>query len=184
MAIRKSNEETFLLARSPEQVIEVCESALSKNGFTRVVVNPKLRQLEAKFRKLTVWGEILITCSPWTTRRSSRRRRRMLIIFGPCSVVRLKRLSAHSRPVSSARRRSGPRAGKRRAERSDGAPCSQMAGTPVLPRSQSPHRRAPGAAAFFEPDLRSWKPEPPRGRAFSWARRLDPTSSAVLRGGH
>jgi hypothetical protein len=64
MAIRKSNEETFLVAGHPEQVIDLCAFALKGNGFTQVVVNPRLGQLEAKLHKLSIWGEILITLFP------------------------------------------------------------------------------------------------------------------------
>jgi hypothetical protein len=64
MAIRKSVEETLVIAGSRNEVFRRCESALKSQGFTKVTTNVTLYKIEGQLHKLTVWGEILITLLP------------------------------------------------------------------------------------------------------------------------
>ena len=64
MAIRKSIEETLVVVGTRDDVLRRCEKGLSAQGFTAVKSNAVLYQIEGKFHKAFVWGEILITLLP------------------------------------------------------------------------------------------------------------------------
>jgi hypothetical protein len=64
MAIRKSKEETFSVKGSPEAWLIKAEQALYKGGFTNVKTNKLLNQLTGDYKKVAVWGEIIVTLLP------------------------------------------------------------------------------------------------------------------------
>jgi len=61
MAIRKSKEETFTVNGNQEEYLIKVEQALNKGGFTNVKTNKIINQVTADYKKLTVWGEIIVT---------------------------------------------------------------------------------------------------------------------------
>jgi len=64
MAIRKSREETFSVKGNTEEWLTKAEQALYKGGFANVKTNKLLNQLTGDYKKLTVWGEIIVTLLP------------------------------------------------------------------------------------------------------------------------
>lgn len=64
MAIRKSKEETFSVKGNPEEWLTKAEQALHKGGFANVKTNKLLNQITGDYKKLTVWGEIIVTLLP------------------------------------------------------------------------------------------------------------------------
>ena len=64
MAIRKSMEREFVVSGPRTDWIKKCDDALRRGKFTNVIYNSALFQIEANYKKLTVWGEILITLVP------------------------------------------------------------------------------------------------------------------------
>jgi hypothetical protein len=64
MAIRKSAQEELVVEGNREDWLEKCVAALETSGFTKVTKNTTLHQIEASYKKFTVWGSILITLSP------------------------------------------------------------------------------------------------------------------------
>jgi len=61
MAIRKSKEENFEVSGTIEDWKSNVEKALEKGEFTSIKTNNILNQINANYKKLTVWGEISIT---------------------------------------------------------------------------------------------------------------------------
>jgi hypothetical protein len=61
MAIRKSKEENFEVSGTIEDWKSNVEKALEKGEFTSIKTNNILNQVNANYKKLTVWGEISIT---------------------------------------------------------------------------------------------------------------------------
>ena len=61
MAIRKSKTQKFQTKLNAEEALIKCEDALNNGGFKAVKVNKSLRQLNADYKKFTVYGEIEIT---------------------------------------------------------------------------------------------------------------------------
>ena len=61
MAIRKSKEENFEVNGTIEDLKSKVENALEKGEFTSIKTNNILNQINANYKKLTVWGEISIT---------------------------------------------------------------------------------------------------------------------------
>lgn len=61
MAIRKSKEEFYTVKGNKEEWVTKAEHALQKGGFTNVKVIKQLNQLTADYKKLTIWGEIMVT---------------------------------------------------------------------------------------------------------------------------
>ena len=61
MAIRKSKEENFEVNGTIEDWKSNVEKALEKGEFTSIKTNNILNQINANYKKLTVWGEISIT---------------------------------------------------------------------------------------------------------------------------
>jgi hypothetical protein len=64
MALRKSVEEVLVVTGERAEVFQRCQRSLTSSGFSAIEANPTLYQLTAKFRKLTTWGEILVTLIP------------------------------------------------------------------------------------------------------------------------
>ena len=61
MAIRKSKTQKFQTKLTVEEALIKCEDALNNGGFKAIKVNTSLRQLNADYKKFTVYGEIEIT---------------------------------------------------------------------------------------------------------------------------
>ena len=64
MAIRQNKEEIFVVSGSLEEWLGKSEKALKQGNFTSVAVNRTISQLTANYKKLTVWGEIVVTLLP------------------------------------------------------------------------------------------------------------------------
>lgn len=64
MAIRKSTEETLIVAGEREEWLAKCQSALEQQGFRNVKVVNQLGQVHASYKKPTTWGSIDITLRP------------------------------------------------------------------------------------------------------------------------
>jgi hypothetical protein len=64
MAIRKSVEEVIVVAGPREMWLNRCAQALQNSGFTKIGVNPGLFQVSGDYKKLSIWGEILIILLP------------------------------------------------------------------------------------------------------------------------
>jgi hypothetical protein len=64
MAIRKSKEENFAVKGNAEEWLTKAEQALLKGGFTNIRTIEILNQITGDYKKLTVWGEIIITLLP------------------------------------------------------------------------------------------------------------------------
>ena len=61
MAIRSSKEERYLVEGNMADMKIRCERALSLGGFTNIIFNPVIHQFTADYKKLTVWGSIIVT---------------------------------------------------------------------------------------------------------------------------
>ncbi len=66
MAIRKSNEEIFSVKGGIEEWLVKSEQALHKGGFKNIKTNNLLNQITGDYKKLTVWGEIIVSLIPET----------------------------------------------------------------------------------------------------------------------
>lgn len=64
MAVRKSKEETFSVKGNQEEWLNKAEQALHKGGFANVKTNKLLNQITGDYKKLTVWGEIIVSLLP------------------------------------------------------------------------------------------------------------------------
>ena len=64
MAVRKSLQEEMVVTGNREDWLKKCATALESQGFTKVVTNSTLFQIEANYKKAITWGEILITLTP------------------------------------------------------------------------------------------------------------------------
>jgi len=64
MAIRKTTEDTFVVAGNREQWFDKCKEALTAGGFTKIRANDILWHITSNYKKLTVWGSIEITLFP------------------------------------------------------------------------------------------------------------------------
>jgi len=64
MAIRKSKEETFVVEGDRDVWLQNCQAALEQGGFSDIKVLATLWQIQARYRKLTIWGSIDITLLP------------------------------------------------------------------------------------------------------------------------
>lgn len=64
MGIRKSKEETYSVKGSTDEWLLKAEEALQKGGFTNIKSNKLLNQITGSYKKLTVWGEIIVTLLP------------------------------------------------------------------------------------------------------------------------
>ncbi|SRR6266540_413158 len=64
MAIRKSSQETFVVAGQRDEWLGRCKEALETQRFTRVAVSEALFQVTANYKKLTTWGDIQVTLRP------------------------------------------------------------------------------------------------------------------------
>ena len=61
MAIRKSIEEKIQIQGTKNEIFLKIEEALKKGKFQNVKKNEFTFQIEAKYQKLTIWGEIIIS---------------------------------------------------------------------------------------------------------------------------
>lgn len=61
MAIRKSIEEKIQIQGTKNELFLKIEEALKKGKFQNVKKNEFTFQIEAKYQKLTIWGEIIIS---------------------------------------------------------------------------------------------------------------------------
>ena len=61
MGIRKSMEEQIRVDGNHDTWIEKVQQALEVSKFTNINCNKTLYQVNANYKKLTVWGEIIIT---------------------------------------------------------------------------------------------------------------------------
>ena len=64
MPVRKSMEENYSIKGSLNEILEKCKAALNKGGFTNISVHEYINQLTGDFKKLTIYGEIIITFLP------------------------------------------------------------------------------------------------------------------------
>jgi hypothetical protein len=64
MAIRKSMEEDIHVNGQKQEVMSKCNNALNKGGFKDISVSDNLSQLSAKYSKITVCGEIIVSLLP------------------------------------------------------------------------------------------------------------------------
>ena len=64
MAIRKSVEDSFVVAGPRETWLAKCNQALIAGKFTALDVNQVLFQVKGNYKKVTVWGSIEITLAP------------------------------------------------------------------------------------------------------------------------
>ena len=64
MAIRKSMDEELVVSGDRDEWLKKCEDSLKNQGFTKVDTNHSLYQIKGNYKKITVWGEILVTLKP------------------------------------------------------------------------------------------------------------------------
>lgn len=64
MAVRKSQEETFSVKGDTKEWLTKAEQALYKGGFTNIKINNLISQITGDYKKLYVWGEIIVTLLP------------------------------------------------------------------------------------------------------------------------
>ena len=64
MAVRKSIDDTFVVAGKREQWFSRCKDALSKGEFTAIQANEAFGQIKGDYKKFSVWGTIEITLLP------------------------------------------------------------------------------------------------------------------------
>lgn len=64
MAIRKSIKETLVVDGAREDWFEHSRLALERSGFSKIEVVQPLSQLQAAYRKLTLWGTLQVTLLP------------------------------------------------------------------------------------------------------------------------
>jgi hypothetical protein len=64
MAIRKTVEETLVLAGARDVWLKNCRAAMESAGFSAIEVSPTLFQVTGKLRTFTVWGDLQITLLP------------------------------------------------------------------------------------------------------------------------
>ena len=67
MATRKSMKSEFLVPGDRDQWLKKCEVSLTKQGFTKIDIDNSLYQIKGDYKKLTVWGEIIIKLKPHIT---------------------------------------------------------------------------------------------------------------------
>lgn len=61
MAVRKSKEEFFSVKGNINEWVSKVENALKNGGFSNVKGNNILNQVTADYKKMSTWGEIIIT---------------------------------------------------------------------------------------------------------------------------
>jgi len=66
MAVRKSAEEDVTVSGTVIEWMAKSSSALSAGGFTKITTNEQISQISANYKKMTVWGEIIVTLHPVT----------------------------------------------------------------------------------------------------------------------
>ena len=64
MAIRKSVDDTFVVEGSRDEWLTRCRNTLEAQGFTKIEASATLFQINANYKKATVWGELEVTLVP------------------------------------------------------------------------------------------------------------------------
>ena len=64
MAIRKTLEDTFVVAGDRREWLAKCKAALEAGGFKEIRPNETLGQIAGDYKKFTVWGSIEISLLP------------------------------------------------------------------------------------------------------------------------
>lgn len=64
MAIRKSMSEEFVVSGDRMTWLVKCTKALESHGFTKIVKNETLFQIEATYRQFPTYGSIVLTFIP------------------------------------------------------------------------------------------------------------------------
>jgi hypothetical protein len=64
VAVRKSVEDTFVVAGSRDEWLARCRDALEAQGFTKINASDTLFQITANYKKATVWGELEVALLP------------------------------------------------------------------------------------------------------------------------
>lgn len=64
MGIRKSKEETFFIKGNVEDVLLKSQEALVRGNFTNVKMNSTINQVTGNYKKMTVWGELIVSVLP------------------------------------------------------------------------------------------------------------------------
>ena len=57
-------QEELVVSGDRAEWLEKCANALASSGFTKITKNTALSQIEPDYKKLTVWGTILVTLTP------------------------------------------------------------------------------------------------------------------------
>jgi hypothetical protein len=64
MAVRKSLEERVVVKGERSELLERCRTALQRGGFSKIDVNSVLFQVDARYRKFTTSGTLLLSLLP------------------------------------------------------------------------------------------------------------------------
>lgn len=64
MAIRKSMQERVVVSGAREEWLQKCVLALESSGFSKVIPNQTLYQINAQYHTFMTWGSIVITLTP------------------------------------------------------------------------------------------------------------------------
>jgi hypothetical protein len=64
MAIRKSVEESMVVAGPRDGWLARCQEALEAQGFTQIDASSTLFQIKANYKKAAVWGDLELTLLP------------------------------------------------------------------------------------------------------------------------
>lgn len=66
MAIRKSTEEELVVSGNRDEWMSRCADALNSAGFKKVIRDNLLFQVQADYKKLMTWGDIVLTMLPFS----------------------------------------------------------------------------------------------------------------------
>lgn len=64
MALRKSKEESFTVKGNLAELLANVEQAFNMGGFANIKTNKLLNQITGDYKKLTTWGELVVTLLP------------------------------------------------------------------------------------------------------------------------
>jgi len=67
MAIRKSMEERICIEGNRNEWLQKINNALSVAGFTNVICDSLLFQVKGDYKKVSIWGDIIVTLIPFGT---------------------------------------------------------------------------------------------------------------------
>ena len=82
MAIRKSMDEELVVSGDRDEWLKKCEDSLKNQGFTKVDSNHSLYQIKGNYKKITIWGEILVTLKPQSEKDTT------IVIYNGNSIYR------------------------------------------------------------------------------------------------